>query len=379
MKKKYKLKKSAIIIICIILLSIIALISFIISLFKAGSYSIEYNIDNFAISENYDIKEKIYFYEITYNSIDYNFIFESKKLKEQKLINNIEILEADGYSCLIIDSQEINTKPLCSNDSNQIDFYLVPDSLKEELSEYIEESPIKEETYQNYTIYNKDNSILIWSYKGFNYIKEDNIEFIKLFNKDIYDIPHATKINNYVVIPNYEQEYDFNELYIINLDNNEVENWKLDYNISYDSYILGTNDKSIYLVDTKNKIEYEIVPHRKKMRIVATSNKQGIIYNNGIEEKLSMSKLISKEYSFTYKTHYHYLLEDKKLYLSYYDSENKILISSQEVLSIVNTIDEDVFYLVNSTLYRYNLKSGETKLIKYPEWEFNNQNSIFIN
>jgi len=87
MKKKYKLKKSAIIIICIILLSIIALISFIISLFKAGSYSIEYNIDNFAISENYDIKEKIYFYEITYNSIDYNFIFESKKLKEQKLIN----------------------------------------------------------------------------------------------------------------------------------------------------------------------------------------------------------------------------------------------------------------------------------------------------
>lgn len=379
MKKKYKLKKSAIIIICIILLSIIALISFIISLFKAGSYSIEYNIDNFAISENYDIKEKIYFYEITYNSIDYNFIFESKKLKEQKLINNIEILEADGYSCLILDSQEINTKPLCSNDSNQIDFYLVPDSLKEELSDYIEELPIKEETYQNYTIYNKDNSILIWSYKGFNYIKGDNIEFIKLFNKDIYDIPHATKINNYLVIPNYEQEYDFNELYIINLDNNEVENWKLDYNISYDSYILGTNDKSIYLVDTKNKIEYEIVPHRKKMRIVATSNKQGIIYNNGIEEKLSMSKLISKEYSFTYKTHYHYLLEDKKLYLSYYDSENKILISSQEVSSIVNAIDEDVFYLVNSTLYRYNLKSGETKLIKYPEWEFNNQNSIFIN
>ena len=53
MKKKYKLKKSAKIIIAIFLIFTLALIILIISLCKNKSYSIEYNIDQYAISENF--------------------------------------------------------------------------------------------------------------------------------------------------------------------------------------------------------------------------------------------------------------------------------------------------------------------------------------
>lgn len=379
MNKKYKLKKSAIIIICLITISLITLITFIFSLFKTKSYSLEYNLSDFAISENYDDSEKIYYYEITYQDITYNFIYPTKRLKSDKLITDINTIEKDGYVCLLIASEKIESKPVCSKEKELIDFYLTPKELQEEIPKYVEETKLVNTTYQNYSIYNQDNNIIIWSYKGFNYLKNDEIFFIKLFDKDIYDIPHATKINNFLVIPNYEQEYNFDELLLINLDNNDVTTWKLDYEISFDSYILGTNDKSIYLIDNKNKKEYELVPHKKKMRILATSKRQGIVFNNGVEEKIAMSKLTTNTYSFTYKNNYHYTLEDNTLYLSYINKNNKIKVSDQKVTRIISTEEDNIYYLVKDTIYKYNLKYGEIKLISYSEWEFNNQNLIFTN
>ena len=38
------------------------------------------------------------------------------------------------------------------------------------------------------------------------------------------------------------------------------------YDISFQSRIVGVNNKSIFLVDEKNKEMYEIVPHKKKIR-----------------------------------------------------------------------------------------------------------------
>lgn len=377
MKKKYKLKKSAIIIMCLILIAAIALIILVIS--KTHSYSVEYNIEEFGISENYDRTEKLFYFEITYNNIDYNFIYNSKHIKEKKLIKNIAKYEKDDYICLQIESDYVSSNPLCSNKEGLIDYHLVPEDIKKEFNDYHETTPKDETTYENYKLYDTENKILIWSYKGFNYINNNDISFIKLFDKDIYDIPHATKINNYIVIPNYEQEYNFNEVYIIDLDSSEIDKWTLDYDISYDSYVLGINDKSIFLIDNKAKREYELVPHKKRMRIVASSNRQGVVYNNNIQEKVSMNKLISSNYTFTMKNNYKFNIQDNTLYLSYLDKEIKTKISTQEISSIVHIKEDTVYYLVDDTLYKYNIKYGETKLVTYSEWEYNNKNLIFIN
>lgn len=377
MKKKYRLKKSAILTIGIFIIIIIALL--ILAFTKTQSYSLEYNLNEFAISENFDSSKKLFYYEITYNDIDYNFIYSHKHFKEKKLIKDIKKYEKDEYICLLVDSDYISTYPLCSKDNTLIDFHLIPENLKEDIDYKIESSNELDITYNNYKIYNNDNKILIWSYKGFNYIKGEEVEFIELFSKDIYDIPHATKINNYIVIPDYEQEYNFNQVYIINLDNNEVKKWILDYEISYDSYVLGINDKSIFIIDNKSKREYELVPHKQKMRIVATSNKQGVVYNEGILEKVSMKKLVSSNYSFIEKNNYHYELENNTLYLSYLNKKTRIKVSNHKITSIVYINQDNVYYLVGDTLYKYNLKYGETKLITYSEWQFNNKNLIFIN
>lgn len=379
MKRKYKLKKSAIIILVLLILIIVSLIFLLISVFKTKSYSLEYNIDNYEISENYNNEGNYYYYEISNNNLKYNFIYKSSYNKEKKLIKEIKEYQDEDYLCLIVRSNYIESYPLCSYKDSYIDYHLISETLQEKLSDYYTEPKIVEEKYENYNIFNQNEQLLLWSYKGFNYFNKDKTEFIKIFNKDIYEIPLATKINNYILIPDYEQEYYFNKVYLLNLETLKVEEWNLKYEISFDSYVLGTNDKSIYLIDKKNKREYELVPHKKKMRIVAKSNNQATIYEEGQISKVSLTKLINKEQTFTYKENYKYQLINNQLYLSYLDSSNKIKVSNQKIDTIISTYEENVYYLIDDTLYKYNLKYGEVKLIQYSDWEFNYKNLIFIN
>ena len=377
--KKYRLKSSAKIVLVLILIALIALILFVLSLFGSKSYSLEYNISDYAINENYDKDEKLYYYEITDNDMKYTFISETDYQKNKKLISDVKKHEKDGYVCLEVKSSKISSMPLCSYNREQISFYLVPEELSNELKDYYDKPSEKDITYENYHIYNTNSDILIWNYKGFNYLDGGDVEFIKLFNKDIYDIPLATKINNYLVVPDYEQEYEFNKLYIINLDNMKLDTWEMKYTISYDSYILGTNDKSIYLVDKKAGIEYELVPHKKKMRILASKNKNGVIYKNGVEEKINIKSLIASNKSFTYKTNYNYVVVNNNLYLYYWNDKDKIKVSNNKIREIVYSNNDDIYYLVDNTLYKYNNLQGEVKLVEYGEWEFNYKNLIFIN
>lgn len=373
--KKYRLKKSAIIFMFLILIFIIAIVMIIFSLIKNKSYSVEYNIDDFNVSENYISERKEYYYEITYEKVSYAFMYPSKLLKGNKLIKDIDLYTYEDYTCLTIESDNIESNPLCSYNGEQIDYRLSPVELELPIRKKIIEDNSE---YENYTIYNKDENILIWNYKGFNYINKDKIEKINIFNKDIYNVSLLARVNNYVIIPDYEQSYTFNKIYIINLDNLKVDTWKIKYDISFESYILGTNNKSIFLVDKKNKIEYELVPSKKKMRINAQGNRKGIIYLDGELDKQSVSSIINTNQVFTYQNDYQYKINNNKLYLSYLDNKHQILVSDNEIKEIVYINNGDVYYLVDDTLYKYNLEYGETKLVTFSEWKYNYQNSIII-
>ena len=376
MKKKYTIKKE--IKILLFFIFILLLINQISTIFQSKSYSIEYKIDKYNISENFDKDTDSYFYRIKYNSVEYEFVSNKKYVKEKKLIEDINEYNDGEYTCLVIKSDYIKTNPLCSKKELLIDFHLIPLEMKYKINNKIEQLKQINEKYQNYTIYNNDNDILIWNYKGFNFLKDKKIHSIEIFDKDIYDVPIIAKIGNYILIPDYEQNYSFDNFYIISLKDKKATKWSIKYEISFDSYILGTNENSIYLVDRQNKIEYEIVPHKQKMRIVGTEKKKGIIYENGSFNKISLNKLISSDYTFKLKKKYNYFLVENKLYLSYLDSKNKTLISDNLVTNIISSNEDEVFYLVEDTLYKYDLKYGETKVLKYSEWEFNHINKIII-
>lgn len=153
--------------------------------------------------------------------------------------------------------------------------------------------------------------------------------------------------------------------------------WNLDYQISQDSYFLGDLDKSVYLLDKKSKVEYELVPSHKKMRIVGTVNKTAVFYNNNLEE-INIQKLVSKEKKFIKEKVYNYKIVDKKLYLSYINSDNMINIDQNENIKIVDQIDETVFYLIDDKLYSFNSKNLKKLLMQNYEWNFNSDNIFYI-
>ena len=375
---KVKYRKDRIILLGVaFLFLIITIIVFIIKIFKAKSYSLDYQIKDTSISENYDNANKYYYYKLTYNNFSCDFIYESEYIKERKLISGIKKYYNDDYTCLIVDSDYFTINPLCSNKEELIDYHLIDEETKDKIKKYYKTPSTTELKLNNYEIYNTEDTKVIWNYKGINIIEKDKIESVNIFKKDIYEINIATLINNYFIVADYEQTYNYDTIYIIDIDTKEVTKWKLDTEISFDSYIIGTNDKSVYIIDKKNKIEYELVPHKQKMRKVSSSNK-GIVYNNGEEEKISMDRLVSQKYNFIDKNNYTFELDNKTLYMSINSSNLKTRLSNQKIDSILSINNDTVYYLIGSTIYRYNLKYGETKIMQYSELEYNNTNIIFI-
>ena len=65
--------------------------------------------------------------------------------------------------------------------------------------------------------------------------------------------------------------------------------------------------------------------------------------------------------------------------MTYKKSNLTTKVSNQKIDTIISINNDSVYYLIDNTLYRYNLKYGEIKLVSYADWEFNYKNLIFIN
>lgn len=354
-----------------LLFIIISLIT-IYEIFKPKSYTVEYTINNYQIIEEYNHNTKNYLFTINQS---YTFLYPSQYHYQHKLITNIETFSEEDTTCLKPTIKKTPLNPLCLNNNEAISYELVSSNLLASMAITLD-NPKKIATTNNIDIYNQENNYLIWNYQEFISIKNNNYKKLKLFNKDIYNISLATMINNYLLIPNYDQEYNFNEFYIINLKTLKVDKWQIKYDISYDSYILGSFDKSVYLVDNKNKVEYEIVPHRKKMRIIGTSNKSGKIINNNTFESISLTKLTTSKEQFTYNYPQQFIINNKYLYSIINDNYTKL--TTNEVKYIVKQTPTTIYYLTNNKLYSYNYETGTKLLLEYFEWNFNYENHIFI-
>jgi len=351
---------------------LLVIIIFIIIMFIPKNYEKTYKLEEFNIIEKYDNQKNRYNLSISKedNIFDYNF---TNKYIGKKIIKDIQEYSNDNTYCIEIDIDNYNVVPLCIKDNMHIDSSLVDDF------DFNKDNNINSDyqTYDNINVYNLLNKdYLIWNYHEFIYLNSDGKQNIELFNSDYYNIDLALTIKNYLVIPNYDSMYNFKELILINLDNLKKETWNLNYEISFESYILGTYENDIYIVDKKNKLEYKLDIKRREMKIVGTEERNGIILNNGTFESISMYKLVNNILSFTYDYDQYYFIENNKLYLN--TLNNKILISNNAD-TIVYQNDNYVFYLVGDSLFYYDTLLKEIKIMESFEWNFNSNNIIFIN
>lgn len=358
----------------ILIVTVITVGAFIYLYLKPTSYMVNYEIEDYDIKEEYDKETKVYYFSIEDEKNIFEAVVERKYDTKRKLVTEIETFEKGDTKCIKTNL----TIPLCKNKEDYVSVHLVSEELKQEMN--IDDVDNNEviNTYENTEIYSTKDNYAVWNYKGFDLIKGKETKQIELFKKDIYDVSLITQINEFLVIPDYESDYYFDKLYILNLETEEVEEWKLDYEISFFSYVLGINDKSIYLVDRKNKKEYEIVPHKKKMRVVGNEKSDGTILREGEWIDIGMNKLASDIHSFKTPSVYNYFIEEELLHLNYSFGKYNTIVSDKKVSKIVSVKGSKVYFLVEDDLYSYDLTNYETLCLTNSEWNFNSNNVIFV-
>lgn len=347
MKKLRNLNLFLILIFCI----------FLFFFFTPHHYKTEYEIDNFKITEEYHKKHKYYSFIITYKNDKYEVINKTKYTNKRKLINNIKVTKNDKNTCLSFEATHVNLYDVCKNENTY--------AYKTQNKEFK-----KNDTYKNIEISSLNNkTYLLWNYHEFIYLNNKKKDEISLFNKDIYNLNLITTIDNYLLVPDYNSEYKFNKLYIINANNTKVKELDLRYELYFDSYILGNYKKRSYLYDLKQEQIFYI--DLKKDDIYKSNYK---IITNGKWENVTNQKLKNNKLSFTNEEIYTYYLENNNLYGKYKSS----YLVTKDVSKIIKIEDMDVYYIKKDTLYVFNPYDGETPLLKYSEWNFNNSNMIFI-
>ena len=205
---KRRLRKDRLLFLLLILFLLIILIISIINKLRIKSYSLEYEVSETSISENYDKKKKYYYYKLTYNNLSYDFIYESDYIEDRKLISSIKKYTTDDETCLIVKSDYINPNPLCSINDYIVYYHLISDDLFNKIKKYTKKTTPTEIKLNNYIIYNTEDTKIIWNYKGINIIKDNKIESVNIFKKDFYEVPISTLINNYFIVADYEENYN---------------------------------------------------------------------------------------------------------------------------------------------------------------------------
>lgn len=400
----------------IVVFIIIFILLFICVHFLSKGYTNKYSINDFSIKEVYTKDEQNehnnYYIEIGINDIVYNYQFYREIEDDNKLVK--DILYYDGeYKCLLpILSDDIKVDFLCYKDKQYYNYQDIVGK-EEHLDEFIEEIDkdkysidlFKDNTkngdeYDKITYY-KDNIpadfiISMSTLRGILSV-DDKVNYVELFEKDIYKRELSTFVNNYYVTADYNDKQEFTEFYVVNILNGKQKIVKTPDYISFDSYIQGVVDNCIYIYDINNEKQYSLNLNNLSVNEEGNSSKR-IKYYDGNWSNISSIKanniqlftnnnISLKDNKYVYKYgnklsgFYYYFYETDDGYEVYRTNvqNNKIkkyLFTVKDYNDVI--FEEDyVFYKEENKIKMYSDYTGIKTILKNTELEFND--NIYFN
>lgn len=343
--------------------------------FRQKSYTLEYVVDDFEIEETYDKELKYYRFSLSVGKNIFVMNVVDAKFLTKKLIEEVKVFDSDEAYCVLMKGEKIKSYPICLKDDELVDYDLLTEKnedfferLNEQKSGLIFEGIEFSDTM--------DKSYLIWDHKGYYYVNSKTQKKIEFLSKESYLNNMAYGVSQYVLTSNYDESYNIDKFYVIDMQNGNLSEWNITEEISTNSYFLGDHSGKIYLIDRKNKAEYRLDPAKKKVERV-DENGMGKVWNANWES-VSMMKLVSSDYSFTNDEPFLYKLESSKLYMQMLGSKDAVLVSGKSVNQIMGVDYMDAYYLVGDRLFNYSPLRGENEILRYSELNFNSKNSIFI-
>ena len=353
------MKKHVVLVICLILLFSI----FIFFYFRKYSYELEYEVNDIVVSERYDKDLGAYYFEISYNDKIYELISLNEYTNKRKLIEDITVSMENDEVCLSFTSSTLNLYSICSNSD---EFYMANITDQSQFA--------NNDSYENIRINELDDkNYLLWNYHDFIYLNNDTKEKLTLFSKDIYNLSLIYAYDNYLLIPDYEQDYLFDKLYVIDTNRARINSIDLRFDVYFDSYFLGNDEDNVYIYDLRENQEFYIDLNKEE---IYTSKNQILVDGNW--EDITNQTFQNERPTFSETNPFTIYLKDSNLYMQLLGSENEVLLSNREVSEIVKVDGLNIYYISGDVLYKYNPYVGEIALLQYSEWNFNHKNMVFI-
>ena len=385
----------------IIFLLIYLGLKYIIFIFDKG-HVVNYNIGNFNIKETYSAKDNSYYFKIKSDKFNTNFQIKENYKKSEKIIKKLFYKKIDDYKCILPIFKE-NSQLLdimCTKDN--IIYYantLNNENIKKAFEKYKYKNKYQDKAKQisisnTQSIYKenikKNTYIALETYKGLKLFNGKETE-IKLFENDVYKKPISIYTDKYYLVADYNSEYTFNKMNLVNIINGEKITIRSYDDISFDSYIMGEVEGKIYLFDKENNKEYEIDLEEKMINQIG--NKNNIIYFNGKWTTITLNEAKSGKRFTTNKdikgyekvdkinNYYYFYKKDNNKYQVYRaDINNKNLktyLFDTTDLTNITYINDNIYYKYLNTFNIYS-KNGTRKLITDKEIEFNSDISFGI-
>jgi len=288
-----------------------------------------------------------------------------------------ELIDGNTY-CIYPTIKDTKTYPLCYVGNDYIDYHLIDSGM---LDNYKMEKIDVEKSKKDFVYYNnlnEDEYIALWNYKGYIVMNNGSYQNKQIFKNDKYDNSISLMIDDTIYMANNDEEHEYTSLIALNLESLETKKIKLDYNIDFDSYMVGNIKNNLYIFDNKYNILYEINIKNGKTNIKSNNELGFVKYENG--EFINCSKneyKINKIKYNSFKSNYEYRI-DKVTYKIF--DENKFIrqMINKNEIKIFKEKDNIIYYLYKDNFYKYEPSVGNKKIFYNYELSFNSDNTIFV-
>ena len=376
------------------------------------NYTLIKSEGNYEINEIYTKKKSDDYYYIVVKNDTSSYIFSVLNTfnKRKNIVKDVEQININSnVSCLVLSLvDDSNSLPICLKDNGLYSYHALEgkydlSSLKKYIKKY--EDPKTKIEFEktnslnvNYGYIDDNEYIALYNLKEVLFFHNSAVEILPFSDHDIYKNTYGAMVGKYYLIPEVNNSPEIIKYMIYDVTSQKSELIYLqDHPINTkEMYINGEYDKSLYIVDKSNKVQYRINPKEASMQEVGNTNNEGYVYLDGVLSRENIYKLSEKEIVFSEgnddyssikadivfpQNNYAYYFKNGsfyKVYKTHLDYPIHLFEASSP--NNIKVINNSIYFIDDDTLFKYN-EYGLNKIITRDEFKYNYYNifDVYVN
>lgn len=400
----------------IIILALFAFCYQIVVIFFINDHEKSYSIASlddrkYTILESYQKEKDDHYYDffVTSGKDIYSFSINHDFGKQDQVIDDIKYYKSGKVQCIFpIYKRDATAEVSCQLNGNQVSYSYLRQIGNQDIEVII--SKLKKEGYDSpqwkdsnkketvglistYPKHMLDDYIFtVWNYKGIYIIRNNKVEKKEFLDMDHYENNLSMISGKYYVTfstDHVENQLNYRELIIYNLQDGGKTQLELDVELSKNSYFNGASEGLLYITDVDHKKQYTLDPAKKKIReqqeFKVVNNHALVDAGPDFFDRLQVDSLLVENKNITKlygdveikknRDDYYFKTKDGKLYRIIQNNyKYPILICQFSDIKDWKVKENGVSLLTGDTIYFYSDHNGLKPIIVSNEFKYNYKN-----